>query len=220
MTTSVKYYMFNRFTHVPFAHGEPIAATELPMPGFHILAGNFFTHASWIKNVGLIPESYFDSEEVLMTVMSYAAGYRIYHHSEVRCYHYNETGEWPSKQDIDPVHDMSVIQARKDGAIKYWKKYLENVREDVLSRFKTEYGVDFINLIIEDRARNFLFDGPDHLKTEHDLEFYKRKEMMNVVVPPSEITVELKKPSKSKKKMQVVVINNKESIEESSDEAD
>lgn len=225
MTTDVKYYMFDRYTGIPGAHGEPTLATEMPKPAFHILAGNFFTHREWIKNVGLIPESYFDCEEVLMTIMSYAAGYRMYHHTEVKCYHYHSTEAWPTKQFIDPVHSASKIQLAKDRSILYWKRYIENVREDVLNRFLIEFGVDFINLKIEDRARTTAMDGPDHIKTDDDLEFAKRKKEADIIIPPSEITVQLKAPKKKSgaKPMKVIAIakiNSTETNKELKNDAD
>lgn len=157
-TTDVKYYKIDPDTYIPGAHGAPVPATEMPKQGFHILAGNFFTHADWVENVGLDPKIYFTGEEVMMALQSYENGYKVFHHTKTVSYHLRDTTHWHTKQTVDPVVDIQrrdMLQAKGDFV---FRRYLDNCREDMLQDFYEEFGVDFINLKIDDRAR---CDNPD-----------------------------------------------------------
>jgi hypothetical protein len=143
---------------IPDVHGDAIPSTDMPRPAFHIMAGNFFTHVDWIDNVGLDPKVFFVGEEVMMTMMSYAAGYKMFHHSKMVSYHLEDTSNWHTKT---PPEDAKAARRRKilsEIGRWQWKKYLEACREDLLSEFHKEFGVDFINLDIEDRARTYSLD--------------------------------------------------------------
>jgi hypothetical protein len=64
---------------------------------------------------------------------------------------------------IPDVHAEDAKAARRRKILSeigrwQWKKYLEACREDLLSEFHKEFGVDFINLDIEDRARTYSLD--------------------------------------------------------------
>lgn len=152
-TTSVKYYKICHDTYIPCAHGTPVPATEMPTPGFHILAGNFFTHVDWAENVGLNPKIYFEGEEVMMSLQSYEKGYKIFHHTKTVSYHLSDTNTWHTKQQINPVVDLNRRQMLSERGEMVFLNYLENVREDMLIDFYEEFGVDFINFKIDDRAR-------------------------------------------------------------------
>ena len=193
MTTYVKYYMINRNTLIPGAHGDPYPVTEEPKEGFHILAGNFFTHREWIDNVGLVPASYFDCEEVLMSMMSFVAGYNIFHHTQTKCYHLGDTRDYPTKQTYEPVVPAHRQAENKKIAEAYWKKYLKSLDKSVLERFREKFGVDFINIKIEDRARTTSIKGDDDLLSDDDLEYF---EMISKI--RSEPIIELAKPKKKK----------------------
>lgn len=154
ITTKVGYYRIDKDTLIPGAHGEQIPATKMPQPGFHILAGNFFTHIDWVHNVGLNPRVFFEGEEVLMSMMSYENGYQVFHHTKTVSYHLKDTLSWPSKQHVNPVVIVDRMQTRKERGKMVWKEYLETCREDMLEDFYRDYGVDFINLKIDERARS------------------------------------------------------------------
>lgn len=152
--TKVGYFKIDKHTLIPGAHGDRVPATDMPRPGFHILAGNFFTHTDWVFNVGLDPRIFFEGEEVMMSMMSYESGYKVFHHSKTVSYHLDNTKNWSSKQHINPVVIVDRMHARKERGDMVWREYLNNVREDVLEAFYKDYGVDFINLKIDARARS------------------------------------------------------------------
>ncbi|MDW7640852.1 MAG: GlcNAc-transferase family protein [Nitrosarchaeum sp.] len=154
----VKYYTIDPDTLIPDVHGDVIPSTDMPRPAFHIMAGNFFTHVDWIDNVGLDPKVFFVGEEVMMTMMSYAAGYKMFHHSKMVSYHLEDTVNWHTKT---PPEDQKAARRREilsEIGRWQWKHYLEACREDLLSEFHQEFGVDFINLDIEERARTYSLD--------------------------------------------------------------
>lgn len=213
VTTYVKYYMIDRNTLVPGAHGDSRPTTELPEEGFHILAGNFFTHREWADNVGLVPASYFDCEEVLMAMMSFVAGYRIFHHTETKCYHLDDTREYPTKQTYEPVVPAHRQSENRKIAQEYWKKYLENIDKAILEDFREKFGVDFINIKIEDRARTTTIKGDAELLSDDDLEYFSRIEqirsepIIDFIVPKNK-----KKKSRLKPRVVAIPINSLDSI--------
>ena len=151
----VKYHTIDPETLIPVAHGEKRPATDMPQPASHIMAGNFFTHVDWVDNVGLDPKIFFEGEEIMMSVMSYAAGYKMFHHSKMVSYHLEDTTGWHTKRDpLNPVanHRRSIL---KETGRWRWKHFVETCREDLLESFREEFGIDFINLHIEDRAKTF-----------------------------------------------------------------
>jgi hypothetical protein len=154
----VKYYTIDPYTFIPDVHGDQIPSTDMPRPAFHIMAGNFFTHTDWIDEVGLDPKIFFQGEEVMMTMMSYAAGYKMFHHSKMVSYHLENTRNWHTKT---PPEDAKAARRREilaEIGVWRWKQYLEACREDLLLEFHKEFGVDFINLEIEDRAKTYSLD--------------------------------------------------------------
>jgi hypothetical protein len=153
-TTEVKYYKFEPDgSYMPGAHGSPVPATEMPKQGFHILAGNFFTHVDWVDQVGLDPRIYFEGEEVMMALQSYEKGYKIFHHTKTVSYHLEDTTNWHTKQTVDPVVNLERREKRAAKGRMVFRNYIDNAREDMLQDFYEEFGVDFINFKIDDRAR-------------------------------------------------------------------
>ncbi len=88
----VKYYTIDPYNFIPDVHGDNVPSTDMPRPAFHIMAGNFFTHTDWLDEVGLDPKIFFTGEEIMMTMMSYAAGYKMFHHSKIVSYHLISSG--------------------------------------------------------------------------------------------------------------------------------
>ena len=176
----VKYYTIDPDTLIPDVHGDNIPSTDMPRPAFHIMAGNFFTHVDWIDNVGLDPKVFFVGEEVMMTMMSYAAGYKMFHHSKMVSYHLENTSNWHTK--TPPQNEKAARRREILAEIGrwQWKHYLEACREDLLSEFHQEFGVDFINLDIEDRARTYSLDV---LPGKIDLLAISKKQKKKVKLP-------------------------------------
>ena len=176
----VKYYTIDPHNFIPDVHGDQIPSTDMPQPAFHIMAGNFFTHTDWIDEVGLDPKIFFTGEEIMMTMMSYAAGYKMFHHSKIVSYHLEDTGNWHTKT---PPEDAKAARRREilaEIGIWRWKQYLETCREDMLLEFHKEFGVDFINLEIEDRARTYSLDV---IPGKSDLLAISKKQKKKVKLP-------------------------------------
>lgn len=155
----VKYYTIDPNTLIPNVHGDTIPSTDMPRPAFHIMAGNFFTHIDWIDNVGLDPKIFFQGEEVMMAMMSYAAGYKMYHHSRMVSYHLEDTTTWHTKTPLENKKAARRREILSEIGRWRWKQFLEACREDLLLEFHKEFGVDFINLDIEERARTYSLDA-------------------------------------------------------------
>lgn len=189
LTSHVKYYTIDPNTLIPDVHGDTVPPTEMPVKAFHIMAGNFFTHIDWIDNVGLDTKVFFEGEEVMMAMMSYAAGYQMYHHTKMVSYHLEDTTKWHTKNP--GTTDVAVRRREILAEIGRWrwKDYLQTCREDLLEAFHKEFGVDFINIDIEERAKTYSLDviGKTDILTKMKVE-KKRKE--NVKLPAKIFLVE------------------------------
>ena len=155
----VKYYTIDPYNFIPDVHGDNIPSTDMPRPAFHIMAGNFFTHTDWLDEVGLDPKIFFRGEEIMMTMMSYAAGYKMFHHSKMVSYHLENTRNWHTKTPPENAKAARRREILAEIGIWRWKQYLETCREDLLLEFHKEFGVDFINLEIEERAKTYSLDA-------------------------------------------------------------
>jgi hypothetical protein len=156
----VKYYDIDPETLIPTVHGEKTDPTDMPREACHIMAGNFFTHTDWVENVGLDPKIFFQGEEVMMAMMSYAAGYKMYHHTKMVSYHLDDTKKWFTK--FPPENPKAVRRREILNEIGRWrwKKFTESCREDLLESFKNDFGIDFINLQIADHMKTYELDEP------------------------------------------------------------
>lgn len=181
----VKYYTIDPDTLIPVVHGDTIPATDMPQPAFHIMAGNFFTHTDWIENVGLDPKIFFEGEEVMMAMMSYAAGYKMFHHSSIVSYHLEDTKTWHTKKPAATREGARRREILTEIGRWRWRKYLETCREDMLEAFREEFGVDFINVEIEERAKTYSLDelGKTDVLTQAKIQRQK-KEQDSVLPPP------------------------------------
>lgn len=182
MACKVRYYTIDPDTLIPTVHGDPISPTEMPEPAFHIMAGNFFTHKDWVDNVGLDPKIFFEGEEVMMAMMSYAAGYKMFHHSKMVSYHLADTKTWHTKNNVPEPAGARRRQRLSEIGRLQWKKYLDTCREDMLESFRQEFGIDFINLEIEEQSRTYSLDVPG--KSNHFTEM-KKEPTQNDALPPA-----------------------------------
>lgn len=154
ITTHAKYFAWDR-NFLLGVHGHHVPPTPDVMPTCHCFAGNFFTHAEWLTNVGINHLAYFDGEEQLLTMTSFEAGYYLYAPTEVHVYHFVGSGEYTTKQWFKPVISMEKYGEYVQLSIAQWKKYLENVPESVLIDYYKYCGVDYIEQKIEDRSRDY-----------------------------------------------------------------
>ena len=146
-----KFFQFDKNFWL-FAHGEHVNPTKRVMPSIHVFAGNFFTHADWVKNVGIDSKIYFHGEEQLMVLSSFAQGYKMFHGRQISCYHYRESHIHSSKQEINPIVSNEVLEKRKIDSINYFVQYIRNIDDEILEDFRKYSGVDYINRKLEERA--------------------------------------------------------------------
>lgn len=181
----VKYYTIDPNTLIPTVHGDAIPPTEMPEPAFHIMAGNFFTHVDWIDNVGLDPKIFFEGEEVMMAMQSYAAGYKMFHHSKMVSYHLEDTKNWHTKKSVATPEGNRRREILTEIGRWRWRKYLETCREDLLESFRQEFGIDFINLEIEERSKTYTLDelGKTDALTQMKINKKKKEEEMALPEP-------------------------------------
>ena len=167
ITTHAKYFIWSRNALLG-VHGHHVTPTKDVMPTCHLFAGNLFTHADWLNNVGINHLSYFDGEEQLLTMTSFEAGYYMYAPTEIKVYHFAGSGEYTTKQWFKPVISMDKYSECVRVSIKQWTDYLENVSEDVLVDYYKYCGVDYINEKIEDRTRDYpaLINKTDYAMVE------------------------------------------------------
>jgi len=146
-----KFYQFTDDFWL-YAHGDHLNPTETVQPAIHVFAGNFFTHADWIGNVGIDPNIFFHGEEQIMVLASFAAGYKLFHSKQISCYHYIRSNDHLTKQEIDPVVPLELIDSRKAKSLVYFKNYIRNIDDSIYVAFKDYSGVDYINRKLEERA--------------------------------------------------------------------
>jgi hypothetical protein len=151
VATLAKFYQFGNDFKI-YAHGEHVDPTEEVVPAAHIFAGNLFTHADWIENVGINPKIFFHGEEQMFALASFAAGYRLFHGRWICCYHYIGSNSHTSKQDIEPVVPLEIIEKRKLQSDIELIRYIRSLDDNVLESFRRYSGVDYINRKIEKRA--------------------------------------------------------------------
>lgn len=151
VSCEAKFYEFNKDFWL-YAHGEHNNPLERVKPSIHVFAGNFFTHADWIVNVGIDPNIFFHGEEQMIVLSSFAMGYKMFHGKQISCYHYLHSNAHPSKQEIDPVVSSEVLERRKTSSIQYFVNFIRNMDDGILNAFKAYSGVDYINRKLENRA--------------------------------------------------------------------
>jgi hypothetical protein len=152
VTCVLKYFDYNTDIELLAAHGERIPATEDIEPAIHLCAGNFFTDARWVKEVGIDPHIFFSGEEQIMTLDSFAAGYHMYHPRSIESYHFNGTHEYITKHWIEPVTPEYVFGPRMHRSFMYLKDYIRSRPKELLERYYEYSGVDYINQKLDERA--------------------------------------------------------------------
>lgn len=173
MTCRVGYFHYQD-NNLLGAHGDLIDRTDDVEPAIHICAGNFFTHADWVKNVGINHKVFFDGEEQLMVLSSLANGYKLYHPRELHSYHYIGTGEYVTKQWHQPLITMEQYGTFVRKSIKQLNDYLDQIDEDVLEAYREYSGVDYINRRLEPKSIARTMNPPQHVTEPFDVE--KRKQ--------------------------------------------
>jgi len=151
VSCEAKFYQFEKNLWL-YAHGNHFEASQRVKPSIHVFAGNFFTHADWLSNVGIDSKIFFHGEEQIIMLSSFAAGYKSFHGKQISCYHYLDSNNHTSKQDVEPVVSNEILESRKKASIEHFKKYIQNTDDSILEAFKEYSGVDYINRKLEERA--------------------------------------------------------------------
>ena len=149
-TTHAEYFHYG-LNDILGVHGSHVPATSDINSTVHLFAGNLFTTTQWIKDVGNDHDIFWDGEEQLLTLRSFELGYYMYAPREIKCYHFIGTGDYVTKQWHKPLITPDQYNDRVQRSIRKWQKYLNEVSEDTLDKYKSYSGVDYINKIIEDR---------------------------------------------------------------------
>jgi hypothetical protein len=149
--TNVKYFQFDENLLLS-AHGDWVDPTPTVTPSIHVFAGNMFTHSDWVRDVGINPYMFFHGEEQVLTMSSFASGYKIFHGKQIPSYHYRYAETHTSKQEYQPVISEDIIQRRKERSNAEFKSFIRNLDDSVLERYKQYSGVDYINRKLENRA--------------------------------------------------------------------
>ncbi len=152
VTCKMKYFVYQRHSDIPAAHGEQIPRTEDIEPAIHICAGNFFTHVSWLKDVGLPSDLFFEGEEHKMTLMSFFKDWKMYHPRTIHAYHYVNTNDYITKHWHKPIIPMQTYSLMVERGIKRWQKFLEETEDYLLENYYSYSGIDYINKKIDERA--------------------------------------------------------------------
>ena len=153
VSCDAKFYQFNKDFWL-YAHGDHYNPLERVKPSIHVFAGNFFTHADWLSNVGIDSKIFFHGEEQMIMLSSFAAGYKTFHGKQISCYHYIGSNSHTSKQEVEPIVSNEVLEARKLASIEHFKNYIRSIDDSVFEEFKAYSGVDYINRKLEERAIN------------------------------------------------------------------
>lgn len=184
ITVKFGYYQFRKDLQLR-VHGPWISATEEVTPGIHAVAGNFFTVAKWVKDVGYNTRLFFDLEEQFMAISSILAGYKIFHQRRVKCYHYLGAAKHKSKQDIEPVIPMEKIDYKKRRETEEFINYIYSLTEEQLNYYKEITGVDYINRKLEDRAISRIAKPDPSLEVDWEIPIISESEPIKADEEPS-----------------------------------
>lgn len=123
----------------------------------HLHGGNLFTHSDYIKNIGICPYLSVREVEQYDTMIAFAHDYKLCHHTIINNYHleYNHSS-YPSKIDIDPVIPIAQLNKIEETSLQFWKKFIDNLNEEILLNYQKYSGVDYINQLLESRAKTIL----------------------------------------------------------------
>jgi hypothetical protein len=162
VTCMVKYYAFQD-NYLLGPHGDWQDPTEDINPAIHLCAGNLFTHADWVHNVGINPYTAFDGEEQILVLKSFAAGYYMFHPREIHCYHYIDTAKYITKRWVDPVVPCERYSESINRSIEEVAKLIKILPPEILEQYRKYSGVDYLNRKLERRAITSTVYLPDNV---------------------------------------------------------
>lgn len=151
------------------AHGEWIEAQSDVSDAIHIFAGNMFTCSEWVKEIGPNPRIYFNGEEQYLTLSSFRAGYSICHPREIHCYHLVGTGNYLTKQWIDPVISEKKIAKFRQISDAEFRDFLIKFDDKTYENYRRYSGVDYLNRKLETRALSWSVKSPPNVVSDWEI---------------------------------------------------
>jgi len=160
ITVKLGYYRFDKCLRL-YAHGPWVPATESVTPSIHICAGNFFTTTKWVKDVGYNPHIFFSGEEQYMALKSIVSGYKLFHQTKIKVYHYVLSSDHITKHTISPVLSPERLSFLEQRSWETITNYVYSLKLGELENYRKITGVDYINRKLEQRAitRSYSLDS-------------------------------------------------------------
>lgn len=154
MRSNVRYFLYQKENDILGPHGDIAVSDGEITPAIHICAGNFFTIADWVREVGPNTDIFFEGEEQYMVLESFKKGYKLYHMSDIVSYHYMFTNEYETKHWFNPISgNTNRYGELVHRGLKNFKKYMDDQDDDLLEKFYEYSGVDYINKSLDERAK-------------------------------------------------------------------
>jgi hypothetical protein len=160
ITSVIKCFDYEKFGDFIGVHGDIIEATEDVQPAIHTCAGNFFTTSRWASEVGPDPKMYFLGEEHKMVLMSFFAGYAMFHPTKTICYHFNGTGSYITKPWVKPL--LITEEQYSDfcnRSREHWLRYLHGIDKEKLMQFYEYSGINYVDQYFDERVRTYSIKG-------------------------------------------------------------
>lgn len=170
MQSDVKYFIYQKQFNLLGAHGDIAPSVGTVTPAIHICAGNFFTKASWVSEVGANPSLFFEGEEQYMVLESVRKGYDLYHMSDIISYHYINTNEYETKQWYNPIITIERYSELTHTGYTNFNKYLSSLSKEFLQEFYDKTGVNYITKSLDERAKTYSILIPDEV-LEYEKQF-------------------------------------------------
>lgn len=125
-------------------------SNNTPIPAIHLQAGNLFTHADYIKNVGICPYIFFHFEEQHLTLNAFINGYKLLHHTSLYIYHLEyDHSTYETKPWINPQISQNQIDSFQLSSGNYWLSFLDSIPDNLLNKFYKYSGIDYINEFLD-----------------------------------------------------------------------
>lgn len=161
VTAIVKYLVDHQFKDrykSLIAHSNyHIAQPDEIISAIHIHGGNLFTHSDYIKKIGISPYLAYNEEEQYSTLLAFACGYKLCHHTKIFNYHLSyDQSQYPTKIWVDPVISLERQAQIDDISLNHWKNFIDNLDPEILNQYKKYSGVDYTNQQLEPRALTVL----------------------------------------------------------------
>jgi hypothetical protein len=156
---------FRENSYVLKFKGHPLDKKE-PVIGFHVAGGCLFTLGKFIEYIPYDAQMYFHGEEQLYALRAYTNGWDIFHTPQLPVYHLYESSEnptrpkhWDKAENESRSEKWGELSAKAELRLRnilFFGKdcgiYNLGTKRSVAD-YARQFGVDYINRTIEERAR-------------------------------------------------------------------